>query len=158
MTVHSQKIRKSLWLILSIFQFVIDVIICLSCLKFSHAEPPGLRLFVTGSVIIFFAFGSLYGFQYLTFRYGIRACLRSVLYAWIVSMLFAYPVGFSAMVNVSAGLALFVPAVLAARYIVRRIISMLKIVQQPSPENVSGLFAESINASPFTLRKVKRKT
>lgn len=155
MNVRSQKFRRYLRLILTILQLAIDIMICFACLEFSNAESPGIQLFVTGCVIIFFAFSSLYGFQYLTFRYGIRACLRSVFYAWLVSMLFAYSSGCSAMLNISAGLAMFIPAVLAARYIVRLVISALGIVPPTLPENVSELFTGSVNASPFTLRKIK---
>ncbi len=128
--------------------------ICFACLKFANAEPPCLRLFVTGCVIIFFAFSSLYGFQYLIFRYGVRACLRSVFYAWLVGLLFAYSSGCAAMLNISIGLAMFVPAVLVARYTVRRIISALGIVPPQVTQKVSELFSGSKNASPFTLRKI----
>ena len=156
MNLHSQKFRRPLRLILSIFQLAIDIIICIACLKLFRVNQPELRLFIAGSVVVFFKFSALYSFKIWTFWDEIKACSRSVLYAWLVSMIFAYFVMLSDMGNISVGLALFVPADLAARYVFRRVISALGIVPPPMPESNSKLFEENINASPFTLRKIRK--
>ncbi len=156
MNLHSQKFRRPLRLILSIFQLAIDILICVVCLKFFHVEKTGLLVFVAGSVVVFFKFSALYGFKYIIFRYGRRACLRSVFYAWIVSMLFAYFTECSSMGSISAGLVVFLPAVLAARYIFRHAVSAIGIVPpQITEESLTEIYTGSANASPFTLRRLK---
>ena len=156
MNLHSQKFRRPLRLILSIFQLIIDVIICIACLNLFHANQQGVRLFVAGSVVVFFKFSALYGFKYIIFRYGRRACLRSVFYAWLLSMLFACLTECRSMASITAGLAVFVPAVLAARYIFRHVISAMGIVPpQITEESITEIYTGSANASPFTLRKLR---
>ena len=114
MNTHSQTFRKTLRLILSALQLIIDVAICATYLSFSHIDSLLLQVFTTGLVIVFFSFASLYGFDVWMFRDEIKACSRAVLYAWFVSMPLTYLVERGDMFNITTGLVLFVPADLAA--------------------------------------------
>ena len=159
MNIHSQKFRRSVRLILSILQLVIDVAICIAYLKFSHIDSLLFQAFIVGLVVMFFSFASLYDFKVWIFWDELKACSRTVLYAWFVSMMLAYFVAPDDMMNITAGLALFVPIDLAARYVFRRVISALGLVVIDvvvcGAGSAGEIFAWNINESSFTLRKVR---
>ena len=159
MNVHSRKFRRSLRIILSVIQLIIDVVICFAYLKFSHVDSLSVQIFVTGSIIFFFTFASMYGFKIWTFWDETKACSRAVFYAWCVSMPFAYFVMHYGNVNISASLAIFVPADLAARYILRRVISVFGLLEIDvvvcGAGSAGEIFAWNINASSFTLRRIR---
>ena len=158
MNVHSQKFRKLLRIALSIIQAVIDVAVCLGCLRIGRVLVPEAEIFVAGTMFIFFLFSPLYGFKNWTFVDEAKSCLRAVLYSWLVSLFFAYSAGYS-VANISVGLAVFFPSVMAARYLFRRILAALGILNVNVLVCGSGsagkIFAKNINASPFTLRKIR---
>ena len=143
---------------LSIFQAGVDIITCLLCLGVRSPIPSQAKFFIIGSVLVFFLFAPLYAFKNWTFRDEIKSCTRSVLYVWFVAMLFAWP-DKHLMLNISICLAVFIPAVGTARYLVRRMLASTGLMSINVLILGAGLAGEiigsSINASPFTLRKLK---
>ena len=115
-------------------------------------------VFVTGTVLLFFIFSPLYSFRNWTLRQETSECLRSVFYAWLVSMLFAWSAHIPFR-GITAGLAAFVPMTLSARYLLRRLLSFLGVIQVDVIVSGAGsagtIFTRYINASPFTLRKIR---
>lgn len=157
MNIHSQKFRRLLRIVLSILQAIIDIAVCFACLRIGRVTVPEAEIFVAGTMFIFFLFSPLYGFKNWTFWDETKSCLRAVLYSLVVSLLFAYSAGYSAA-NISVGLAAFFPAVMAARYLFRRILAALGILNVNvlifGAGSAGKIFAKNINASPFTLRKI----
>ena len=142
---------------LSILQLLIDIIICFVCLRFYRVDKFIIQLLVISSLILFFSFSPLYGFRHWTFWDELKACVRSSFYAWCVCMLFAYSLNWRPL-RITASFALFVPCVLAARYVFRRLIAasgLYSIDVVVCGAGMAGqIFAGNINASPFTLRRI----
>ena len=121
----------------------------------ARVNLSGVKIFVVGAIVIFFAASSLYGTRYRPFVDDIKACLKSVICAWFVSVAFAYFMRHRIVINISIGFVMILPAVIAVRYILRRVICKIRGVAINAADIASEFFTESINASPFTLRKVR---
>lgn len=141
-------------------QAVIDAVLFYSCMVIMPGKMPHeTRAFLTGTMLLFFMFGSMYGFRNWTFRDEMKKCLRSGLIIFLVSVLFFYTKGNRArLFSVVLGLSLFIPLDLAVRYLYRRLLfraglAVTSVIILGAGE-AGELFAQNITKSPFTARKV----
>ena len=160
MSIHSQKFRRLLRIMLSILQAIIDVAVCFGCLKIGRVLVPEAEIFIAGTMFIFFLFSPLYGFKNWTFRDEAKSCFIAVLYSLLLSLFFTYSVGYP-VTNTAVGLAMFFPAVIAVRYLFRQMLTASGILNVKFLTFNSGgareFFTKKINASPFKLRKIRRQ-
>ena len=146
--------------IFSAVQIIIDIYLynfVFSFMKINIAFE--VKAFLTGTMTAFFLFESLYFFRLWTFWDEIKAALRSGLSIFLVSVLFLYTSKIKmSLFALTLGIAIFIPVSLAVRYIFRRVLFSLGLLSTGviilGAGGAGEIFAQNINLSPFTTRKV----
>lgn len=146
--------------IFSAAQVILDALIFYFCLSLFGIEASfQIRASLTGIVTAFYIFSSMYGFENWTFWDETKQCMRSLLYAFLVSIMFLYAerntIHFFRLI---LAFVMFLPLCLAARYVFRRILFGLGLLSTKviilGAGNAGEIFARNIISSPFTVRKV----
>ena len=146
--------------IFSAAQVILDALIFYFCLSLFVIEASFQVLAsLTGIVTAFYIFSSMYGFENWTFWDETKQCMRSLLYAFLVSIMFLYAerntIHFFRLI---LAFVMFLPLCLAARYVFRRILFGLGLLSTKviilGAGNAGEIFARNIISSPFTVRKV----
>ena len=146
-------------IIFSVTQFILDVALFNLCLSIFRINAPFETLaFLTWTVSEFFLFSSMYGFGNWTFWDETKQCMRSLLYAFLVSMLFLYAGKSSVPIFwVMLAFGAFVPLCLAVRYVFRRVLFGLGLMSTSviilGAGEAGEIFAKNITDSPFIARK-----
>ena len=147
-------------LLFSALQFILDIIVynlSLSVLRINSSFE--VRAFLSGTVVSFFFFSSLYGFANWTLWDEIKHVMRSTLYSFLVCVLFLYAgknnIPFFALFLASA---IFIPSSLLLRYFLRIILFRSGLLSTSliilGAGNAGEIFAQNIQSSPFIMRKV----
>ena len=146
--------------IFSAAQVILDALIFYFCLSLFGIEASfPICASLTGIVTAFYIFSSMYGFENWTFWDETKQCMRSLLYAFLVSIMFLYAerntIHFFRLI---LAFVMFLPLCLAARYVFRRILFGLGLLSTKviilGAEKAGEIFARNIISSPFTVRKV----
>ena len=146
--------------IFSAAQVILDALIFYFCLSLFGIEASFQVLAsLTGIVTAFYIFSSMYGFENWTFWDETKQCMRSLLYAFLVSIMFLYAerntIHFFRLI---LAFVMFLPLCLAVRYVFRRILFGLGLLSTKviilGAEKAGEIFARNIISSPFTVRKV----
>ncbi|MBQ4430932.1 MAG: sugar transferase [Synergistaceae bacterium] len=146
--------------LLSVIQLILDALLFNLCLSVFGIEASfETRAFITGTVTAFYIFSSMYGFGNWTFWDETKQCMRSLLYAFLVSILFLYArkntIPFFGIIFAFGA---FVPLCLAVRYVFRRVLFGLGLLSTSviilGAGSAGEIFAENIISSPFIARKV----
>lgn len=147
-------------LLFSALQIILDIIVynlSLSVLRINTSFE--VRAFLTGTVVSFFIFSSLYGFANWTLWDEIKQAMRSTLYSFLVCILFLYAgknnIPFFALFLASA---IFIPSCLLLRYMLRVMLFKSGLLSTSiiilGAGNAGEIFAQNIQSSPFIMRKV----
>ena len=150
----------ALRLTFSVVQFIIDAGLFTLCLSvFGVTSSFETCAFLTGTVAAFFLFSSMYGFGNWTFWDETKQCMRSLLYAFLVGVLFLYAgKNTVSLFRVMLAFGLFVPLCLALRWAVRRALFGLGLLSTSviilGAGEAGEIFARNITDSPFIARKV----
>ena len=147
-------------LLFSALQLILDIIVynlSLSVLRINSSFE--VRAFLSGTVVSFFFFSSLYGFANWTLWDEIKHVMRSTLYSFLVCVLFLYAgknnIPFFALFLASA---IFIPSSLLLRYFLRIILFRSGLLSTSliilGAGNAGEIFAQNIQSSPFIMRKV----
>ena len=146
--------------IFSVLQIILDIILYQLCFSFFPVELTfEVRTFLTGTMLAFFTFSSLYGFRNWTFWDETKSALNSWLSIILVSILFLYTSKINLpFMRILADITIFIPVTLTARYIFRRVFFSLGLLKKSvlilGAGSAGEIFAQSIKLSPFIARKV----
>ena len=150
----------ALRLMFSVIQFIFDIALFNFCLSFFGIEASvETRAFLTGTVTAFYIFSSMYGFGNWTFWDETKQCMRSLLYAFLVSILFLYAAENTVpFFRIIFAFGAFIPLCLIVRYVFRRMLFRLGLLSTSviilGAGSAGEIFAENIISSPFIARKV----
>ena len=155
--------------ILAFFQLAVDT--CIYWLSFSlvialwftgRAQVQftfEIRAFFTGTMLAVFWFNSLYDFKNWIFWDELKAVLKSSILIILVIVLYLYSQKFDiSRFMIAAGVLIFVPLDLGARYAFRRIFFALGLLSTNiiilGAARTGEIFAEKIASHPFTACRV----
>ena len=118
-----------------------------------------VRAFFTGTMLAVFYFNSLYGFKNWIVWDELKAILKSATLIILMIVLYLYSQKFDmSRFTLTAGILIFVPLCLIARYVFRRIFFALGILTTNviilGAGRTGEIFAETISEHPFTTCKI----
>ena len=146
--------------IFSIVQIIFDLSIFNLCLFAARVNLNfQIQVFLTGAVLAFFLFSSMYGFRSWSFWEETRQCMRSCLYVFSVSMLFLFAEKSRIpLFSLTLSFAMFIPFCLLVRYFFKPLLFKLGLFSKSviilGAGDAGEILAGKIMTSPFTARKI----
>ncbi len=146
--------------IFSIVQIIFDLSIFNLCLFAARVNLNfQIQVFLTGAVLAFFLFSSMYGFRSWSFWEETRQCMRSCLYVFSVSMLFLFAEKSRIpLFSLTLSFAMFIPLCLLVRYFFKPLLFKLGLFSKTviilGAGDAGEILAGRIMTSPFTARKI----
>ena len=155
------KMRKYMRFTLAVLQAVLDICLYgLLLVYVSHITALEVLIFLTGTMFVCFMYSGLHGFRNWTLWNETCSVLKAGVLMLLLSVLYFYANKFSVpLFPLLAGIVIFIPVVLAARYFFRHVFFSLGLLSTSviilGAGEAGETFAKSIVSSPFTARKVE---